>query len=1117
MLYLVQGRSGTGKTHYTAKILAEKAGQGDNKLLWLIPEQSSFESEKMFLKLLDPSICRNISVMSFTRLYDMVMRVTGGFAGTPIDDGARKILMSLAVEDCAYDLDLYKKQAGKPQLTDLMINAVKEFKTCGISSKRLREQSKKIKNTDLSEKLHDVSLIYDFYNAHLEGSNIDPLDNNARLERRIAETRFFDGYTVVVDGFSGFTAQEMKILMIIMEQSKDFYMTFCLDSEREDELFYSANKTLLQITEKADSENISIAPVIKLCDNYRCKNSEISFLEKNIYRINSDVYKQEYNGGITLCKAADIFEECSYIADKIYTMAVSGECRYKDIAIVFRNTGAYRGVLDSALDSRNIPYFMSKPRAVINKPIMLLVLSAFEYVLSKRNCDPVIAIAKSGIIGISDYSASVFENYIYVWDLKPNDLCKEFVNSPKGYTENYDSENDERLKKINNIREKIITPLAAFENKLKRDNVGAYEISSAVYELLIDYKVDKCIKHIQDEFSEESSRLWDMLMNIINKMYVTLGERPVAVKRYYELIKMVISAQEISDIPQTTDQVIVGNAESIRLSNPYAVFVIGAVNGEFPHTPVSSGVFNDSERQTLISEKLPLYDGLTDLFKQEKYLVYSAVSAPSSKLFITYYTADLKGKETAPSSIVSELLRLLPQVKKENTSLLSAFEKLSSERSAFEQCALRYNENSAYSEALREYFSDKPEYNGRLAAVDRTVGKKDFWIKNKKTAEVLFGKDKNVSASQVETFYNCRFQYFLTYGLRLKERKKARIDALAYGSLIHYLLEKTLEEYKKGGYAALSDEDMEKLIDRLLEEYLENVLGGKDNKSERFKCLYYRYKDNAERLIRHITDELSQSEFKPVDFELAIGGSEPDIDAYTVTDTNGNKVILRGFVDRIDIMKKDDKQYIRVVDYKTGKKQFHISDVLYGLNMQMLLYLSAIEKNGGKRYGENIVPSGVLYMPAEVTAVKAELSDSDEAVKKEQDKALRMNGIILDNRSVIEGMEKKIEGRYIPIKTVKSGAYDKNSDGTLISDVQLNMLFKKADEKLAEMSEALTNGDICAVPASGDYDPCKWCKDPAVCGHEDDDISDDVVSLEKAKVMERLLKEQTGEDKKCQQ
>ena len=1117
MLYFVQGRSGTGKTHYTANVLAEKARQGSNKLLWLIPEQSSFESETMFLKLLGPSICRNISVMSFTRLYDMVMRLTGGFAGTPIDDGARKIIMSLAIEDCAYDLNLYKKQAGKPQLTDLMINAVKEFKTCGISTKRLREQSAKNKDTDLSEKLRDVSLIYDFYDAHLEGSNIDPLDNNARLEKRIEDTCFFDGYTVAVDGFSGFTAQEMKILMLIMKQSKDFYMTFSLDSKKEDELFYSANKTLLQIKEKAKDYNIEIAPVIKLCENHRIKNSEISFLEENIYRIDSKVYDKASDGGITLCEASDIFEECSYIADKIYGMAVSGECRYKDIAVVFRNSGAYRGILDSALDSRNIPYFMSKPRAVINKPIMLLVLSAFEYVLSKRSCDPIIAIAKSGIIGIKDIDASLLENYIYVWDLKPNDICRAFVNSPKGYTENYDSENDESLKKINATRETVAAPLLAFEEKIKRENAGAYEISAAVYELLLDYKADKSIRRKDEEFSEESSRLWDMLMEIINKMYVTLGDRSVNVKRYYELLKMVIAAQEISDIPQTTDQVIVGSAESIRLTNPYAVFVIGAVNGEFPHTPVSSGVFNDSERQLLIKEKLPLYDSLTDLFKQEKYLVYSAVSAPTSKLYITYYTADLKGVETAPSSIVSELLRLIPQVKKESTSLFSAYEKTSSEKSAFEQCALRYNENSAYSEALREYFSAKPEYKDRLDAVDRTVNKKNFAITDKKFAAALFGKDKNVSASQVETFYNCRFQYFCTYGLRLKERKKARIDALAYGSLIHFLLEKMLAEYKTGGYTSLSDEDLEKLIDRLLEEYLENVLGGKDNKSARFKCLYYRYKQNAERLIKHITEELSQSEFEPVDFELAIGGNEPDIDAYTVTDENGDKVILRGFVDRIDLMKKDGKQYIRVVDYKTGKKEFHISDVLYGLNMQMILYLSAVEKNGLKRYGENIVPSGILYMPAEVTAVKAKLNDTDEKIQKERDKALRMNGIILDNRTVIEGMEKKIEGRYIPIRTIKSGAYDKNSDSSLNSEEQLKMIFDKADNKLTEMGKALSDGDICAVPASGSYEPCKWCKDHDVCCHEEDDETKNVFSSDKAQVMEELEKEKAGEDKKCQQ
>lgn len=1115
MLYMVEGRSGTGKTHYTANMIAEKAKKGDTKLLWLIPEQNSFDSERMFLKLLGPLLCRNINVMSFTRLYDMVMRVTGGFAGTPIDDASRKILMSLALEDCAYELNLYKKQAGKPQLTDLMISAVKEFKMCGITSKQLREQAALNKGTDLAEKLNEVSLIYDYYDAHLSGSSMDPLDNNARLENRIAETNFFEGYTVVVDGFSGFTAQEMKILMLIMEQSEDFYITFCLDSESEDDLFFSANKTRKHVLANAKMLGIEVAPQIVLNENHRIKNSEISFFEKSIYRIDSEKLDSEENsqGGITLCEASDIFEECSYIADTIYSMAVNGECRYKDIAVVFRNSGAYRGILDSAFDSRNIPYFMSKPRTVINKPIMLIVLSAFEYVLSKRSCDPVISIAKSGLIGLNDYHASMFENYIYVWDLKPNDLSREFVNSPDGYSENYDNENDKRLQKINTAREKIISPLAAFEKKLKCENIGAYEISSAIYELLIDYKVDINIKHKKDEFSEESNRLWDMLMNIINKMYVTLSSRAVSVKRYYELLKMVIAAEEISDIPQTADQVIVGSAESIRLSNPYAVFVIGAVNGEFPHMPVASGVFNDNERQTLINSDLPLYDSLTDLFKQEKYLVYSAVSAPTSKLYITYYAADLKGVETAPSSIVSELLRLLPQVKKESPSLFGMYEKVSSEKSAFEECALRYNDNSAYSEALREYFSSKPEYKGRLAAVDRTVNKKQFSITDKKAAESLFGKNKNVSASQVESFYNCRFQYFCTYGLRLKERKKARIDALAYGSLIHFLLEKTLEEYRSRGCTALSDEDLSALIDRLLEEYLKSVLGGKDDKSERYKYLYFRYKDNVERLIAHITEELAQSEFQPVDFELAIGGSTPDIDAYTVTDSNGNTVSLRGYVDRIDMMKKNGKQFIRVVDYKTGKKQFHISDILYGLNMQMLLYLSAIQKNGEKRYGEKIVPAGILYMPAEVSAVEADIKDSDDKVKTERDKKLKMNGIILDNRCVVEGMEKNIAGKYIPIKTVKSGEYDKNSDSSLISDDQLKMLFDKADSKLAEMSEALSSGDICAVPVTGSYEPCKWCIFNDACGHEENDKVSEISSSDKAKVMEMLSKKEAGEDK----
>ena len=117
-------------------------------------------------------------------------------------------------------------------------------------------------------------------------------------------------------------------------------------------------------------------------------------------------------------------------------------------------------------------------------------------------------------------------------------------------------------------------------------------------------------------------------MGVLDKMYLSLGERRVSVKRYYELLKMLIRSYDISEIPQTLDQVLVGAANSVRLSEPYAVFVIGAVNGEFPHNPVSGGVFNDSERRCLIGMELPMYDAVAELFLQEKFFVYNALSAP---------------------------------------------------------------------------------------------------------------------------------------------------------------------------------------------------------------------------------------------------------------------------------------------------------------------------------------------------------------------------------------------------------------------------------------------------------------------------------------------------------
>lgn len=1107
MLYLVQGRSGTGKTRCVCNILAELARSGDKKLLYLIPEQSSFESETAFLKLLGAQLCRNVSVMSFTRLYDMVMRETGGISGTPIDDGVRRIMMSLALEDCADKLEIYKRQAMKPQLADIMLNAVKEFKMCGIVSDDLREKAEKIKGTDLSKKLNEAALISDVYNAHISKSYIDPLDNNARLEKRLAEVKFFKDYTVVADGFSGFTAQEQKILDLIIEQSKDFYITLCMESEREDELFFTVNRTKRRIIRSAQRLGIKVASPLVLTENHRITTSGLSAVESGIYRYNAVINHDKIHD-VTVCSAKDIFEECDCIAEQIKRITLGGEYRYKDIAVICRNSDKYRGILDASFESHDIPYFMSKPEQIDTKPLMLLVLSALEYAVTPSDCEKLFSIAKCGLLGFDDYEIAEFENYVYIWNLNGKKFTAEFTANPNGYGDKFTDEALERLKAINVVREKLMTPLIVFSEKIKNGN--AEVISKAIYELLLDYNIPERLRediklNDSDFYSNEEIRLWDILMDMLNKTVLSLGDRALSVKRYLELFRMMVRSVDISEIPQTLDQVLIGTADSIRLSSPPIVFVIGAVNGEFPHNPVPGGIFNDAERRSLIVLDLPVYDAAAELFMQEKYLVYTAVSAAKNHLFVTYCTSDLSGSPLTKSSVVTEIERILPNVKIDTADTTDAADKIYSEKTAFEYCALQYRQDGALSRALKSYFSQKTEYSDKLKVLDRIVDKSDISVKDKKIAVALFGKDKILSASQIEKFYMCRFQYFCTYGLKLRERKRVSLDAVEYGNLVHYLLENVLKIYKENNYIRLDDDELESILDELLKKYVAEFLGGEDDKSERFIHLYYRLKRSTQSLMRHLADELGQSEFKPVDFELIVGDQVNGVDFYTVENENGSTVKIRGKIDRVDIMKKDKASYIRIVDYKTGSKEFKISDVLYGLNMQMLIYLSAVAKNGEKRYGENIHPSGVLYMPSTVTSVTVSPTASEEQIQEEHDKKLKMNGIILDEIQVLQGMEEGIGGKYIPASVDKNNQIKKTS--SVISNKQLNMVFDKIDRKIAEMSRSLDNGDIAAIPVTGSYDACKWCIYNAVCGHEANGKNVCVSKLEKDEVFEQLEKE----------
>ncbi|MBQ1389345.1 MAG: PD-(D/E)XK nuclease family protein [Clostridia bacterium] len=1101
MIHFVEGAAGSGKTYFLFDMLCSLAEQGNNKLIYLIPEQSSFETETAFLRRLGPKLCTNVKVMSFTRLYSFVMNETGSVLQCNIDDNIRKLLMSCTLEDLKEQLDVYSRPAARVQFIETSINAVKEFKQCGISPEMLLDAAQYADSAELEQKLSELALIYGLYNANIAQSGVDPLDNDMRLYNRLISTGFLKGYVVAVDDFSGFTAMQHKIIEEIMAQSEEFYISFCMEPSSKEDVFFTVSRTKQRITDSARKKNLKIASPVKLTKNMRAKTDAISRVENMLYRGDDEITEIVDHSGVIAVKAGSLHEECEYAAARINDLALSGKCRYRDIAVIARDTSKYEGIIDVIFDKYAVPYFMSRPEPIDNKPIIRLAVNALEFVIAPNDEHKIMDSIKSGLMGITAYSAAQLENYIFVWNLKGRDIFGEFKFDPAGFSGEMKEESVEQLQQLNETREKAAQPFSVLLDALGGGGLfTAREISLAVYEFMVNCGVPELLKQRaleNNEFAEEDLRLWSMLCDVLNKMHEALGKRNITVKRYCELFKLVIKDTDISDIPQTLDQVIIGNADSLRLTTPYAVFVIGAVEGEFPHKPTSDGVFSDAQRGRLISLGLPLYDTVTELWLQEKFLVYNAMCAPQYMLTVSYPKSTPSGVPVRPSSIITEIQRIFPGIDIVDTHDIPEIMNVSNERTALELYAKTKRSGTALSLALGRILSESEEYRSRLNVIGKSIKNMNERITNGETAAAMFGRDKRLSPTQIEGYYSCRFKYFCDYGIHLRDRQKAGLDSLVYGNLMHYILEFIIRKYIESGYKAFTDDELKELVSQAADRFFSEELGGSEDKTKRFKYMYERSCSRALQVISYVMEELKQSKFKPIAVEQTIGRGY-GVEAIAIEDANGNEISVNGTIDRVDIMEDSGDVWVRVVDYKSGGKKFNLGEVINGLNLQMLIYLMTLSRSAGN------LPAAVLYMKADGGMVSIDKSscDNSSALRNKAKSALRekleLNGLSVDDDVVKEGMNADKDRKFVKAEEV--------------TKKQLAMIFDIVEDKLRSMSEGLDSGEIPAFPAKKPDTQnimCSWCAFRDVCRIEH---SDSINTIEK--VTAKKYFGSTGGDKK---
>lgn len=1065
MLQLILGRAGSGKTTWIREKALQLARENETEVMLLVPDQLSFDTERKILMDAGPALGSKIHVYSFSHLGEELFRSYGGIVERRVDDSARALIMSLAVADCEDSLELYGKAARSNRLTGLMLETVEEMKTSGISPNQLAELSRELKGA-VGAKTREIALVYAAFEAITAGVYIEPGDLLTRASRLLEGREFFKGKTLLIDGFEGFNNQKLRLLSHALRQCDNVYCSLCAEdifSRRSGSIFAPIEETGRRLYALCKELGVKMAPPLELKSNLRAKNPEMKRLELLFGGLEGD----SLTGGkhIVLHKATDPHRELEFVGASIRRLVMEG-MRYGDIAIICRNSKKYASLLESVLGRYEIPVFAARPRAVDSAPLARLVLTAFSVGEYGFRTEELLQMLKTGLCGADSKEISNLENYLYMWSITGSGWKEPFTKSPLGFGTERD---DKALEELEKSRRKIVFPLMHF---IKSTEEGSgTELCKAVYNLLKELNCEEAVLENNRrlnaigavEEAQEQLRFWKELMDLLDCFALVLGERHLTRKRFAALMQEVLSQERIMDIPLRLDSVMFGTAEQIKHSAK-VVFLIGASQGEFPLVPPERGIFTVEERRALLAHACPLEARGEQELLLERYYAYAAACSAGESLYISYPASDGKS-DLNPSELITRTAAVFGlSVTEEPPEEYFACAR----EPAFSSAARAFGKNTPEAAALYSLFKEDEEFSGRISALERAVGKGSYRLANPNIARRLFA-GSNFSPSQIDLYHHCKFQYFCRYGLGARERRPAQVNVLEYGSLMHYLFEIILQ---KSDFLTISQEEAAALVEELIKAYAAERMGGVESLSQRDQYRFRRMADTAVVLVLRLQEELKSSSFAPWKLELKLeeGGEFPPL---KIPLENGESVTVGGIIDRVDIYENESGRFVRVVDYKTGRKEFKLVDVLRGLSLQMLIYLNALAEKG-------MLPAGALYMPSAYPTVSADRNMCEEALQKEREKKMCMSGVVLDDTAIITAMEQGAQGRFIPVGIKPNGKYTRPDYA--LDTAELEQLFGYVRGLISAMAQELISGNVEAKPLMVNTESCAWCPYGSVCG-----------------------------------
>lgn len=1128
---MILGRSGAGKSYQLyQKVIEQSIKHPEKQYFVIVPEQFTMQTQRDLVSMHPNHGIYNIDVLSFMRLAYRVFEEQGGMKRTVLEDTGKSMLVRRVMTEKKEQLQVFKNYAKKPGYISEIKSLLSEFYQYDIKAETMEKmRSLSEKKPMLKRKLEDMQVIFQGFEEQLAQKYITSEEILDVMTEQLANTDLFQNVTLALDGFTGFTPVQYKLLHRLLNICENVLVTVTIDpmenpayQQEEFSLFHLSREMIDKMTNIAKEEGVEIAKNFVISDQvpYRFRKSPyLACLEKNLYRFSKKSFKTDGNPeeekDIVLFAGRNMQSEVDYTIREIFRLVKEKQYRYREIAVVTGDMENYSRLLERAFAKENIPCFIDYKKDILGNPLVELLRTLIQLFVRDFDYESVFRYLRCGLVDMDEESVDKLENHVLALGIKRYNRWSKSWDRLYTREKLSEEEKQERLEEINGYRLEVMEGLQELATVFRKKKQSVFKYTTALHSFLLQQQIFQRLKAYEKQFEEqgmpllakEYAQVYELVLGIFDKLVQLLGEEEVTLSEYGDLLETGFTEVKVGLIPPGVDQIVVGDIERTRLKDIKALFFLGVNEGIVPKSAGSGGILSDMEREMLAEYDITLAPTARQTVFTQQFYLYLSLTKPQQKLYLTYHKVNGEGKTMLPSGLIRTIQQIFPDLSVEEEQNIKVSAPISREDATQLLCntfGKRYlldglrnidrEELADWWKELYTFYAKQEKWDTLMAKLTEGVSfTNEENPLSKQVATALYGTELKNSVTRIEKYAACAYAHFLQYGLQLKERAEYQFGGVDYGNVFHRVLSIFPQQLKEKGisWGKASKEEVEETVELCLQKVTEDYGNEILKSSQKNAYLIERMERMLNRTVWALTKQLQEGSFEPTGYEIYFTNLD-GLESARMDLGEERTLRLNGQIDRLDRVEEEETVYIKVIDYKTGKMAFDISSVYYGLQMQLVVYMNAaLEMEQQKYKDKKVKTAGIFYYNIDDPMV--ERADSEEAIDQLLLKELRMKGLVNKEEHVISLLDRafgsgaslspSIKSWVIPVETLKDGNLGKRS--SVAGDKEFQQMGNFVREKIAKEGKEILDGNIAISPyRQGDKNACMYCAYQAVCNFD---------------------------------